>query len=173
MDKKIKYKKFFSSQKNFLGGNSLFRVADDHFLYTELEAYKETYKRFFFADIKAIKIIKRRDWTFIICIAVLCMTMMMSVMIGVVDGDYETAWVVLAIVGIAPVVIAIYCFWAGSPVETVIKTSYSSNSVLLGRQRRTAKNLEKMTSYMAAAENIPLDDVELSRLDATEKVFRI
>jgi len=173
MDKKIKYRKFFSSQKNFLGGNSLFRVADDHFLYTELEAYKESYKRFFFADIKAIKVIKQRDWTFVVCIVVLCMTVAMFVATGVVGGNYETAGVVLAIVGIAPVLIAIYCFWAGSPVETVIKTSYSSNSVLLGRQRRTAKNLKKMTTYIAAAENIPLDDAELSRLDTIEKVFRI
>ncbi|MCF6176038.1 MAG: hypothetical protein L3J71_09760 [Victivallaceae bacterium] len=173
MDKKIEYKSFFQKQKSFFGENSLFRVADDHFLYTESDGYKEDYKRFFFADIQAVKMIKRRDWTFIISIFVLFMVLVMFIMVVAVDGDYETGGVILIIIAIAPLVIAVYCLLVGCPVESIIKTAYGTDKVILGRRRRAEKNLHKMITYLEAAQNAPLDDAELYRLDEIEKVFRI
>ena len=173
MDKKIEYSSFFSKQKTFWGGNSLFRVAEDHFLYTELTAYQEEYKRFFFADIIAIKFIKQRDWILLIAIALLAMTIVMFTMIGVVDGDYYTGGIVLFFVGIAPLLIALYCLWTGGPVKTLIKTTYSSDRVLFGRIKRAEKNLQKMIEYLEAAQNVQLDDAALVNLDEAEKVFKV
>jgi hypothetical protein len=173
MNKKIEYSSFFPKQKTFWGGNCLFRVAEDHFLYTELTAYREEYKRFFFADIIAIKFIKQRDWTFIIAIAVLCMTSVMFVMLGVVDGDYYTGGIVMFLIGIAPLIIALYCLWAGFPVETIIKTAYSSDRVMFGRIKQAEKNLQKMVEYLEEVQNVQLDEAALVEMDATEKVFKV
>ena len=168
-NRKMGYKKLFRSHVNFLGGKSIIRVTDDHFLYAESNGYSEDYKRFFFADIQAIKMVKKRDWGFVVILVILALTLALNFTIA--EG-LEASVVFIVIITVFAV-IAVMGLFFGPPVKAIIKTAYSSDTIMFGRVRRAEKNLRKMTAYLEGAQNIQLDEAAHVSMDAAEKVFKV
>jgi hypothetical protein len=171
MDKNTKnnYKKLFSANVNFLGGNSVMRATDDHFLYCESNGYSEEYKRFFYSDIQAIKMVKKRDWAFILNLFFLACVVFITVFLADSTGALFVFGSIIAVL----VVVALYCLIAGNPVEVKFITTYSSDRIILGRVWRTAKNLRKITAYLENAQNSLIDDANIIRLEEEEKIFKV
>ncbi len=61
--KAIDYKKFSGKKRNFIGTDRIW-IGPDHLLMVESTGVSERYKRFFFKDIQAIRILKTKTWLF-------------------------------------------------------------------------------------------------------------
>lgn len=163
------YKKLFRSTVNFWGGSMIVRAAEDHFLCCESNGYSEEYRRFFFADIRAIKMVKKRDWGLILSLLLFVIITGFTIAFSS-DKVNLTLWG--SMITVMTVIVA-YCFIAGNPIEVKIITAYSNDTIKIGRQRRTKKHLRKMIAYLERAHNIQLDATELARLDEAEQLFKV
>lgn len=168
-NKKTAYKSLFQSQVNFLGGIASVQAADDHFIYTISSGYSENYKRFFFADIQAIKMVKKRNWGLIL-------TVISTILIIINMVTFDLGFNMTIFVGIIMTVLVVFAtiyLFVGAPVEAVIKTAYSRERIKFGRFRRAEKNLRKITTCLDAVQNIQLDEAERVTLEEAEKVFKV
>lgn len=163
-----KYKKVYR-QKSLLGTGNIWMLCDDHLLYVQNKGYTEDYKRFFFDDIKWIKLVSSGFSIFISIVLFLVAALLMLAAFAFYEDKTMIGTGIFAGLSLAFFIGIILNFLLGPGGKLIIMTHTQRDELPVNRFRKGRKLLKKLKEGISQVQGAASSKSELlTHMEAAE-----